>query len=87
MTSALRQLDEGRALTRNQKIVLAVAMMNGALEFFDQFIIAFVLAFMIKVWHLTYGQSAVVLLSSGSARSRAPNICGMSSTAGAGGSR
>ena len=65
MTSALRQLDEGRALTRNQKIVLAVAMMNGALEFFDQFIIAFVLAFMIKPWHLTYGQSAVVLLSSG----------------------
>ena len=35
------------------------------LEFFDQFIVAFVLIFMMKSWCLTYGESAIVLLSSG----------------------
>src|SRR5213075_1306387 len=35
------------------------------LEFFDYFLIAFVLAFLIGPWKLTFGQSAVVLMSSG----------------------
>jgi putative MFS transporter len=35
------------------------------LEFFDYFLIGFVLAFIIKPWQLTGGQSAVILLSSG----------------------
>jgi putative MFS transporter len=35
------------------------------LEFFDYFLIAFVLAFLIGPWKLTFGQSAIVLLSSG----------------------
>jgi putative MFS transporter len=35
------------------------------LEFFDYFLIGFVLAFIIKPWGLTFGQSAIILLSSG----------------------
>ena len=35
------------------------------LEFFDYFLIGFVLAFIIKPWNLTFGQSAIILLSSG----------------------
>ena len=35
------------------------------LDYFDFLLIAFVLAFIVKDWHLTYGQSAAILLSSG----------------------
>jgi putative MFS transporter len=59
------RLDEQRRLTRNQKKIIAAAILGDALEFFDYFLIGFVLAFIIGPWHLTYGQSAVILLSSG----------------------
>lgn len=65
MSAGIRQIDERTTLTRHQKTVILLAGINGTLEFFDQFIIAFVLAFVIKPWRLTYGQSAVILLSSG----------------------
>jgi MFS transporter, putative metabolite:H+ symporter len=35
------------------------------LDFFDFFLIGFVLAFIVGTWHLTYGQSAWILLSAG----------------------
>ena len=35
------------------------------LDYFDFLLIAFVLALIVKDWHLTYGQSAAILLSSG----------------------
>ncbi len=35
------------------------------LEFFDYFIIGFVLAFIVVPWHLTFGAAAIVLLSAG----------------------
>ena len=35
------------------------------LDFFDFFLIGFVLAFVVKDWHLTYGQSGAILLASG----------------------
>ena len=35
------------------------------LEFFDYFLIGFVLAFIVGPWQLTFGQSAIILLSSG----------------------
>ena len=35
------------------------------LDFFDFLLIGFVLAFFVRDWHLTYGQSAVILFSSG----------------------
>src|SRR5258708_21130305 len=58
-------LDRDAALTGNQKKILAAAIIGDALEFFDYFLIAFVLAFLIGPWKLTFGQSAIVLMSSG----------------------
>jgi putative MFS transporter len=58
-------LDRQSRLTTNQKKILAAAIIGDALEFFDYFLIAFVLAFLIGPWKLTFGQSATVLMSSG----------------------
>jgi MFS transporter, putative metabolite:H+ symporter len=62
---ALQQIDAQTRLTRNQKIMVAVVIVAACLEFFDYFIIAFVLAFITKPWHLTFGNSAAILLSAG----------------------
>src|SRR5260370_8147084 len=35
------------------------------LDFFDFGLIAFVLAFIVKDWHLTFGESGMILLASG----------------------
>jgi MFS transporter, putative metabolite:H+ symporter len=59
------RLDAQRTLTGNQRKIIAAAMLGDALEFFDYFLIGFVLAFIVKPWQLSWGQSAVILLSSG----------------------
>src|SRR5260221_8197641 len=61
----LELLDKQTKLTGNQYRIIAAAILGDMLEFFDYFLIGFVLAFIIKPWHLTFGQSAVILLSSG----------------------
>ncbi len=58
-------LDRQTKLTGNQKKIIAAAVIGDALEFFDYFLIGFVLAFLIGPWKLTFGQSAIVLMSSG----------------------
>jgi MFS transporter, putative metabolite:H+ symporter len=58
-------LDRQTRLTGNQRKILAAAIIGDALEFFDFFLIAFVLPFLIGPWKLTFGQSATVLMSSG----------------------
>jgi MFS transporter, putative metabolite:H+ symporter len=58
-------LDRQTTLTGNQKKIITAAIIGDALEFFDYFLIGFVLAFIIGPWKLTFGQSAIVLLSSG----------------------
>jgi putative MFS transporter len=58
-------LDRQITLTGNQKKILAAAIIGDALEFFDFFLIAFVFAFLIGPWKLTFGQTAMVFLSSG----------------------
>jgi putative MFS transporter len=58
-------LDRQTSLTGNQKKIIAAAVIGDALEFFDYFLIGYVLAFVIGPWKLTFGQSAIVLLSSG----------------------
>jgi len=60
-----RRLDDATRLTVNQCKIVAAAIVGDMLEFFDYFLIAFVLAFIVKPWHLTAGQSAIILLSSG----------------------
>ncbi len=59
------RLDAARSLTGNQIKSVVAAIVGDMLEFFDYFRIGFVLAFIIKPWGLTFGQSAVILLSSG----------------------
>jgi putative MFS transporter len=59
------RLDEAQSLTGNQLKIIAAAIIGDMLEFFDYFLIGFVLAFIIKPWGLTFGQSAIILLSSG----------------------
>jgi len=58
-------LDRQTRLTGNQRKIIAAAVIGDALEFFDYFLIGYVLAFIIGPWKLTFGQSAYVLLSSG----------------------
>src|SRR5215216_2701303 len=58
-------LDRRTSLTGNQIKILSAAIIGDALEFFDYFLIGFVLAFLIGPWKLTFGQSAFVLMSSG----------------------
>lgn len=58
-------LERQEHLTRNQWLVVVLAAIGGMLEFLDAYVIAFVLAFIIGPWHLQYGQTAIVLLSSG----------------------
>jgi MFS transporter, putative metabolite:H+ symporter len=59
------RLDQARSLTGNQLKISAAAIVGDVPEFFDYYLIAFVLAFIVKPWQLTFGQSAVILLSSG----------------------
>src|ERR1700709_1602958 len=58
-------LDRRTSLTANQIKILAAAIIGDALEFFAYFLIVFVLAFLIGPWKLTFGESAIVLMSSG----------------------
>jgi MFS transporter, putative metabolite:H+ symporter len=59
------RLDQARPLTGNQLKIIAAAIIGDMLEFFDYYLIAFVLAFIVKPWALTGGESAIILLSSG----------------------
>ncbi len=59
------RLDQAKSLTANQLKIIAAAIIGDMLEFFDYYLIGFVLAFIIKPWRLTFGQSAIILLSSG----------------------
>jgi MFS transporter, putative metabolite:H+ symporter len=59
------RLDTAPSLTGNQIKIIAAAITGDMLEFFDYFLIGFVLAFIVKPWGLTFGQSAIILLSSG----------------------
>ena len=58
-------LEKQTRLTGNQKRLLAVAILGDLLEFYDLFLVGFVLAFIVGPWKVTYGQSALILLSSG----------------------
>jgi len=58
------KLEQSR-ITRNHVKVIVAAILGDLLEFFDYFLIGFVLAFVVVPWKLSYGQSATVLLSSG----------------------
>ena len=61
----LEHLERQKSLTANQWKIFAAATIGDMLDFFDFYLIGFVLAFIVGGWHLTYGQSGAILLSSG----------------------
>lgn len=61
----LRYLERQTTLTGNQRRIIAVGILGDMLEFFDYFLIGYVVAFIAGPWKLTFGQSAIILLSSG----------------------
>ncbi len=61
----LEHLERQKSLTRNQWKIFAAATVGDMLDFFDFYLIGFVLAFIVGGWHLTYGQSGAILLASG----------------------
>src|SRR6185437_1994854 len=61
----IEYLDKQTRLTGNQYRIIGAAVLGDMLEFFDYFLIGYVLALIVKPWQLTFGESAVILLSSG----------------------
>jgi MFS transporter, putative metabolite:H+ symporter len=58
-------LEQQKKLTLNQWKIAGAATLGDMLDFFDFFLIGFVLAFIVKDWNLTYGESGAILLASG----------------------
>ncbi len=58
-------LDRQQLLTRNQKGLVFAGAFGLVLEFLDYFLIGFILTFVSKPWGLSFGQSSIILLSSG----------------------
>jgi putative MFS transporter len=58
-------LENQQRLTGNQKKIIAAAVIGDMLDYFDFGLIGYALAFIVGPWHLTYGQSAMILLTSG----------------------
>ena len=58
-------MEQQKKLDHQSWKIFAAATIGDMLDYFDFLLIAFVLAFIVKDWHLTYGQSAAILLSSG----------------------
>ena len=61
----LEHLERQKSLTANQYKICAAATIGDMLDFFDFYLIGFVLAFIVGGWHLTYGEFGAILLSSG----------------------
>jgi len=61
----LERLENQKSLTANQWKIIATANVGDMLDFFDFFLISYVLAFILKDWQLTFGQSAMILVSAG----------------------
>ena len=62
--SALDLIDS-RPLTRNQKNLVALAIIGNISEFFDIFLIGFVVSVLTKPWNLTGTEAGVILACSG----------------------
>ncbi|TDP56683.1 putative MFS transporter [Kocuria sp. AG109] len=61
---AFAQIDAA-ALTGRQRSLILLAVLANTAEFFDMFLIGFIVSDLTKPWGLTFWQSALVLLASG----------------------
>jgi putative MFS transporter len=69
----LELLERQKRLTLNQWKIMIAAILGDMLDFFDYFLIGYVLAFIVHDWNLTYGQSAMILLAAGAGAVPAPS--------------
>ena len=58
-------LEQQKSLTINQWKIFTACLFSIVIDFFDFALIGFVLAFFVKDWHLTFGQSGAILFASG----------------------
>jgi putative MFS transporter len=58
-------LEQQKSLTLNQWKIFTACLFSIVIDFFDFALIGFVLAFFVKDWHLTFGQSGAILFASG----------------------
>ncbi|MFI7679144.1 MFS transporter [Actinophytocola sp. NPDC049390] len=56
---------EQTPLTTRQRLLVGAAVVSNTVEFFDFFIIGFILSMIAGPWGLTFGESAVILLAGG----------------------
>lgn len=56
---------EQTPLTLRQRMLVGAAVVSNTVEFFDFFIVGFILAIVAEPWGLTFGQSAAILLAGG----------------------
>jgi hypothetical protein len=68
----LRQIDE-RPLTGRQKKIVSAAVLADMMEFYDFFLLGFIVSIIVVPWDLTYGQTAVLILTGGVGSSWAPS--------------
>jgi putative MFS transporter len=61
----LELLEQQQSLTINQWKIFIACLFSIMIDFFDFSLISFVLAFFVRDWHLTFGQSGAILLTSG----------------------
>jgi len=62
--SATVQIDE-HVLTHHQKNLIALVITGNTAEFFDSFLIGFIISDLTKPWHLTFWEASIILLASG----------------------
>lgn len=61
----LLELFDSAPLTPRFWATLGLVYLQAAFEFFDYFLVGYLVAVLARPWHLTYGQSAIMLLSAG----------------------
>jgi putative MFS transporter len=61
----LDMLERQQRLTLNQWKIISAAIIGDMLDFFDFFLIGYVLVFIVTQWHLTFDQSGMILLAAG----------------------
>jgi putative MFS transporter len=61
----LEALERQQRLTANQWKIVSAAILGDMLDFFDFFLIGYVLIYIVGEWHLSFMQSGVILLAAG----------------------
>jgi MFS transporter, putative metabolite:H+ symporter len=58
-------LYDGAPLNARYWITIALGIVSSVFDYFDYFIVGFLVAVLAPLWHLTFGQTSVMLLSAG----------------------